>query len=301
MIKPHGADVLLPRLVTDVDKRRELLAEARELPSLLLNSAAAANAVMLGGGYFTPLTGFMNLADSLSVAKNMQTTDGLFWPVPVMNLAVDVSSIEGAARIALRDPNVEGNPLMAIMDVAAVEDVAEDQLDTMTEQVYGTQDRDHPGVAVFRSLGNYCISGPVQVLNLIYFPTVFVNPFKRAGEKAEEPLESYFSANEARLDVTTAKPGKFHIFDLSADRTEVSLVKTLDVGEGAHHVAFAKDGRDAWVQNSFINLPGMSEGSISVIDMQSLTVVDTINTFIENGFNPNCMVLLPEWNHPMGH
>ncbi len=122
-----------------------------------------------------------------------------------------------------------------------------------------------------------------------------------AVENAGVPLEIYFSDNGARLYVTTAKPGKFHIFDLSEDRTEVSLVKTLDVGEGAHHVAFAKDGRYAWVQNSFINLPGMSEGSISVIDMQSLTVVDTINTFIENGFNPNCMVLLPEWNHPMGH
>ncbi len=122
-----------------------------------------------------------------------------------------------------------------------------------------------------------------------------------AVEKAAVPLEIYFSDNGARLYVTTAKPGKFHIFDLSEDRTEVSLVKTLDVGEGAHHVAFAKDGRYAWVQNSFINLPGMSEGSISVVDMQSLTVVDTINTFIENGFNPNCMVLLPEWNHPMGH
>ncbi len=122
-----------------------------------------------------------------------------------------------------------------------------------------------------------------------------------AVEKAGVPLEIYFSDDGARLYVTTAKPGKFHIFDLSEDRTEVSLVKTLDVGEGAHHVAFAKDGRYAWVQNSFINLPGMSEGSISVVDMQSLTVVDTINTFIENGFNPNCMVLLPEWNHPMGH
>lgn len=120
-------------------------------------------------------------------------------------------------------------------------------------------------------------------------------------EEAGVPLEVYFSDDGARLYVTTANPGKFHIFDLSEDRMEVSLVKTLDAGEGAHHVAFTKDGRYAWIQNSFINLPGMSEGSISVVDMESLTVVDTINTFIENGFNPNCMVLLPEWNHPMGH
>ena len=55
------------------------------------------------------------------------------------------------------------------------------------------------------------------------------------------------------------------------------------------------------MQNSFINLPGMSEGSITVVDMQKKEVIDTINTFIENGFNPNCMVLLPEWNAMMGH
>jgi hypothetical protein len=55
------------------------------------------------------------------------------------------------------------------------------------------------------------------------------------------------------------------------------------------------------VQNSFINLPGMSEGSITVVDLKSKTVIDTIGTFIDNGWNPNCIVLLPEWNDPMGH
>ena len=47
---------------------------------------------------------------------------------------------------------------------------------------------------------------------------------------------------------------------------KATLTKTLEAGEGAHHVAYAKDGRYAYVQNSFINLPGMSEGSITVID-----------------------------------
>ena len=62
-----------------------LIEEAETLPSLLLNSAAAANAVMLGGGYFNPLTGYMNLADALSVAEKMHTVDGLFFPVPILN------------------------------------------------------------------------------------------------------------------------------------------------------------------------------------------------------------------------
>ena len=61
MIKPHGSESLNPRLVS-ADRAQQLLAEAETLPSLLLNSAAAANAVMLGAGYFNPLKGYMNLA-----------------------------------------------------------------------------------------------------------------------------------------------------------------------------------------------------------------------------------------------
>ena len=55
MINPHGSETLKPLLVTDKAERDALAKEAESLPSLLLNSAAAANAVMLGGGYFTPL------------------------------------------------------------------------------------------------------------------------------------------------------------------------------------------------------------------------------------------------------
>ena len=182
MIKPHGADVLNPLLVTDAEERDRLMAEAATLPSLLLSSAAAANAVMLGGGYFTPLTGFMNVADALSVAEKMHTVDGLFWPVPVLNLSNDVSAIEGAGRIALRDPNVAGEPVIAIMTVDAIEALSQQQKDSITEQVYGTLDTSHPGVAVFQAQGSYCVSGPIQVLNLSYFETDFAGTFQTAVE-----------------------------------------------------------------------------------------------------------------------
>ncbi len=182
MIKPHGADALIPLLVTDTDQRDGLLAEAATLPSLLLSSAAAANAVMLGGGYFTPLSGYMNLADALSVAEKMHTVDGLFWPVPVLNLIDSAAAIDGASRIALRDPNVDGHPIIAIMDVEAVEEMTVAQKNTITQQVFGTLDAAHPGVAVFQSQGNIVVSGAIQVLNLSYFETEFAGTFKTAVE-----------------------------------------------------------------------------------------------------------------------
>lgn len=189
MIKPHGANELKPLFVYDTAQHAALAKEAESLPSLLLNSAAAANAVMLGAGYFTPLPGYMNLADSLSVAEKLHTASGLFWPVPIVNLAKDVSGIKGAKRIALRDPNVEGNPVLAIMDIDAIETVSQAQIEFMAKNIFGTLDEKHPGVATFTGLGNNLISGPIQVLNFSYFQTEFPDTFRTAVEIRNEIAE----------------------------------------------------------------------------------------------------------------
>ncbi len=185
MIKPHGSAELNPLYVSDEAARKTLAAEAENLPSLLLNSAAAANAVMLGAGYFNPLTGYMNLADSLSVAETLRTTDGLFWPVPIVNLTTE-SGIEAGSRIALRDPNVEGSPVLAVMDVEAVETVSEEQIDQIAEKVFRTLDPEHPGVATFKSLGRTLLSGPIQVLGFSYFQGDFPETFRTAYEIRDE-------------------------------------------------------------------------------------------------------------------
>jgi len=125
--------------------------------------------------------------------------------------------------------------------------------------------------------------------------------FDFGPHKAGVPLEMYFNKEADRFYVTTAKPGHLHIFDISGDPTKPKLLKTLPAAEGAHHVAFTKDWRYAFVQNSFLNLPGMSDGSITVIDLKTETVVGNIDTLKSEGFNPNSIVLLPEWDDRAGH
>lgn len=182
MIKPHGADTLMPLYVEDDQQRAALAAEAEDLFGLTVSSAAAANAVMLAAGYFTPLTGYMNLADSLSVAENLHTSGGLFWPVPIVNLVNDARGLEVGQRIALKDPNVSGNPVLAVMTIDAIEQVSAEQIDTMVEQVFGTLDADHPGVAAFKSQGDIMLSGPIQVLNYSYFQSDFPDTYRTAVE-----------------------------------------------------------------------------------------------------------------------
>src|SRR5581483_913150 len=179
MIQLHDSTELKPLFVADAARRQSLIKEAEMLPSLLLNSAAAANAVMLGAGYFNPLPGYMNLADALSVADHLKTTSGLFWPVPIVNLTKE-TGIKAGSRIALRDPNVDGNPVLAIMDVKAVETVSDDQIKHMAQKIFGTLDAKHPGVATFTTLGNTLLSGPIEVLNYSYFEKEFPDTFRTA-------------------------------------------------------------------------------------------------------------------------
>jgi sulfate adenylyltransferase len=185
LIRPHGSDTLNPLYVADAAKRAELLKEAGGLPELLVCSQAAANAVMLGSAYFNPLAGYMNLADALSVAENMKTTGGLFWPVPIVNVVEDASAIRGAKRIALLDPNVEGNPVLAIQHVESIDEATGEQMKSMAEKVYRTTDMEHPGVKNFLSVGKSFVAGPIQVLNYSYFAAEFPETFRTAVEIRE--------------------------------------------------------------------------------------------------------------------
>ncbi len=122
-----------------------------------------------------------------------------------------------------------------------------------------------------------------------------------AAQKAGVPLEIYFSPKADRLYVTTAKPGHLHIFDIGANASKPKLLKTISIAEGAHHVAFTKDWRYAYVQNALLNLPGMSDGSITIVDLKTEKVIGSVDTLKNKGLNPNSIVLLPEWNHLAGH
>lgn len=182
MIKPHGADELNPLFVADESRRTELTREAERLPSVRVSSATAANAVMLGAGYFTPLSGYMNAGDALSVAKDMRTSEGLFWPVPVLNLCHDAAGIKPGEKLALRDPNVPGEPVLAVQTVEAVETLSDADIELVTSKVYRTLDAGHPGVAAFREQGSVAISGPVEVLNFSYFENDFPDTFRTASQ-----------------------------------------------------------------------------------------------------------------------
>lgn len=186
MIKPHGSDQLNPLYVADASARAALLDEAATLPAVVVSSAAAANAVMLGGGYFNPLTGYMNLADALGVAESMHTAAGLFFPVPILNMVNSAEGLAPGMRVALRDPNVDGQPVLAVMTLDTIETVSDAQIDSMAAAIFATTDPAHPGVSAFTGAGRVLLSGPIEVLNFSYFDVDFPDTFRTAVQIRDE-------------------------------------------------------------------------------------------------------------------
>ncbi len=115
------------------------------------------------------------------------------------------------------------------------------------------------------------------------------------------PVEIYFSEDGDTLYVSTAKPGHLNVFDISEDRLNPRPVVSIKTAPGSHHVAILPNERYALVQNNLLGLKGLSDGSITVVDLEKNEVVGSINKFKDRGFNPNAIILLPKWYHDKAH
>ena len=109
------------------------------------------------------------------------------------------------------------------------------------------------------------------------------------------PLEMLYNKKGDRLFVTTAKPGFVNLYD-NTDPRQPKFLQTIAAAAGAHHSVLSPDERYLFVQNSLLNLDGLSDGSITVIDLSKEgKVLGSIDTLKAQGLNPNCIMLLP--NH----
>lgn len=162
LIAPHGG-TLVARLVDDV-RANELREQAKRLPRINLSAKQSCDLEMIGNGAYSPLDGFMGMADFESVCKTMRLTNGLVWSIPIL-LAVSKEQAPGIGeRVALYAPN---GVLQAVMTVKE-EFVHDKKLEIPS--VFRTEDPAHPGVKQVMEEGDICLAGPVEVVQLCVDP-----------------------------------------------------------------------------------------------------------------------------------
>ena len=181
LIKPYGSNELL----TPFKEIGVNLADVEQMPKFLLNDSAIANVVMLGSGYFNPLQGFMNKTEAISVCDELRTLNGLFWPIPVLNITREMPDFKIGEKVALLDSSQDHNPCIAIMNISDVEFLSDQDLNYFCMRIFGTNDCNHPGVNKFKKLGNYLVSGRIEVSQLSTFPMDHPDTFRTASQLRE--------------------------------------------------------------------------------------------------------------------
>lgn len=159
LIPPHGG-TLVDRIVTG-PVADALSREAASLDSLKLSAREQCDLEMIAIGAFSPLIGFMGQADFEGVCKNMRLASGVVWPIPVTLTVNDeqAKGISAGQKLALKD---DAGTVLAVLTVS---DKYKHDLALEIPNVYRTEDNAHPGVAMIRQQGPWCVGGSVQVLN----------------------------------------------------------------------------------------------------------------------------------------
>jgi len=156
---PHGGLLVNRRLRGSM--REAVQEKAEELLKINLSSMNLSDLELIASGAMSPLTGFMVRADYEKVVSEMRLGNGLIWSIPV-TLPVDTevaNKIDVGQEISL----CEDGRVLAIMEVA--EKYGYDKK-LEAEQVYGTTESEHPGVARLYRQGDVLIGGEIWVLNL---------------------------------------------------------------------------------------------------------------------------------------
>lgn len=152
-------------------ERGALLERAAHLPRVQVGTRALADLALIASGGFSPLEGFMGPENYRSVVDEMHLAGGLPWTIPV-TLAVSEEEAEQAregSEVALVVPaglldSEHGNGAVTIVALLQVQARFGYDREREAQQVYGTTEAAHPGVAAVYRQGPVLLGGRVTVL-----------------------------------------------------------------------------------------------------------------------------------------
>lgn len=154
-IKPHGGK-LINRTLTE-QKRKKIIDQASDFQSINISVDLMKDVENIASGLFSPLEGFNSREDYESILYNKRLSNGLPWTLPIV-LDTDNNDIKEGDEILIKsDEN-----LVAVMQVE--EQFSYDKR-AFAEQVFGTNDAAHPGVAKTYSMKDTLLGGKISLIN----------------------------------------------------------------------------------------------------------------------------------------
>ncbi len=149
--------------------------------SIALSDRQQCDFEMIATGAMSPLEGFMGEADYNSVCDTMALADGTLWPIPITCAVDDATAgkVGAGDRVALLDG---AGRLLGYLDVA--EKYKQDKK-KQALKAFGTDDPEHPGVAVTYAEGDTCLAGKIHAITPRHEPMFSEHRFTPAQMREE--------------------------------------------------------------------------------------------------------------------
>ncbi|MEC1683173.1 sulfate adenylyltransferase [Bacillus mojavensis] len=178
-LAPHGG-----KLVNRVNESYDVSGIQKEIE---LDLISFADLELIGIGGYSPIEGFFNEKDYVSVVENMRLASGVIWSLPI-TLPVDAQK---AAELSV------GETVKLTYDgetygVIQIEDLYVPDKQKEAVNVYKTDDQAHPGVKKLFSRGDTYIGGPITLIKKAskQFPEFTFEPAETRRQFAEKGWET---------------------------------------------------------------------------------------------------------------
>lgn len=190
--KPHGGK-LINKVLTGKE-REEALEKATQLPMIMVDLEAIITIEMIATGVLSPNEGFMNEADYKSVLTKGRLENGLIWPVPLSFAPIGERNAQVIKSLAIGDEIALVDENKLPVAIQKIEDIFDYNKEDRASHLFGTTDRNHPGVdAIYRRMGDVALGGPIQLLNRVDW-----GPFERLRMEPKDTWKLFYEEKKYR-------------------------------------------------------------------------------------------------------
>lgn len=161
--QPYGGTLV--NRVLSKDARQKVLAGLAGRKTITIDTQGALDAEKIAIGAFSPLTGFMGVADYDAVIARSQLANGLPWTIPII-LAPRIAENPGLGDIHVGDSPVlvyNGKPVA----VLHIEEKFPLDKTEFARAVYGTTEEAHPDVKKLQTAGDTIFAGKIDLINRV--------------------------------------------------------------------------------------------------------------------------------------
>ncbi|MBY4603840.1 MULTISPECIES: sulfate adenylyltransferase [Bacillus] len=178
-LAPHGGT-----LVNRVNESYDVSSIQKEIE---LDLISFADLELIGIGAYSPIEGFFNEKDYVSVVENMRLSSGIVWSLPI-TLPVDAQKAEELSIGETVKLTYEGETYGVIQ----IEDLYVPDKQKEAVNVYKTDEQEHPGVKKLFSRGDTYVGGPITLIKKAskQFPEFTFEPAETRRQFAEKGWET---------------------------------------------------------------------------------------------------------------